>query len=270
LIASGVIPSLEIPLVIQDKGFVPKNIATVDPTWMWGKAGDLWYPHVYEYAGDTARWDEGSESGPPATGTLPPPTVSCVPEAFFDTTLVNGTCYPYLNVEPRRYRFRILNGANARFYNLQLYYADSTGKEADLRKAGPPFIQIGTEGGFLPRPVVLNDPPVPTPLLPDGTADVTAPFNLLLPPAERADLIIDFSAVPLGSKLILYSDAPAPFPDGDVRNDYFTGDPDQSAFGGAETTQAAFGPNSRTLMQFRVVPLVGSPVRLCRDFEPSE
>jgi spore coat protein A len=192
-------------------------------------------------------------------GTLPLPAVSVVPEAFLDTTLVNGACYPYLNVESRRYRFRILNGANARFYNLQLYYADATGKEADLTKGGPPFIQIGTEGGFLPHPVVLNNPPIPTPLLEEGTADVTRAFNLLLAPAERADVIIDFSSVPVGSKLILYSDTPAPFPSGDARNDYFTGDPDQTAFGGSPTTQPGFGPNTRTLMQFRVVPLSGSP-----------
>jgi len=154
---------------------------------------------------------------------------------------------------------RILNGANARFYNLQLYYADATGKKADLTKGGPPFIQIGSEGGFLPAPVVLNNPPKPTPLLQDGTADVTAPFNLLLGPAERADVIIDFSAVPVGSKLILYSDTPAPFPSGDIRNDYYTGDEDQTAFGGALTTQPGFGPNTRTLMQIRVTALSGSP-----------
>jgi spore coat protein A, manganese oxidase len=259
LIASGIIPSLEIPLIIQDKTFVAKNISTIDPTWKWGKAGDLWYPHIYENTGDTARWDLGSDDDPPAVGTQPLPAVSCVPEAFLDTTLVNGACYPYLNVEPKRYRFRILNGANARFYNLQLYYADATGKEADLTRGGPPFIQIGTEGGFLPSPVVLNNPPLQSPLLADGSADVTAPFNLLLAPAERADVIIDFSAVRVGSKLILYSDTPAPFPSGDVRNDYFTGDPDETAFGGAPTTQEGFGPNTRTLMQFRVVPLSGSP-----------
>jgi spore coat protein A len=67
---------------------------------------------------------------------------------------------------------------------------------------------------------------------------------LLLAPAERADLIIDFSQVPAGSKLILYSDAPAPFPGGDALNDYIT-----------PTT----GPNTRTLMQFRVVERQGAP-----------
>jgi hypothetical protein len=62
-------------------------------------------------------------------------------------------------VEQRRYRFRVLNGSQARFYNLQLNYADSTGNEADLGKPGPEFIPLGTEGGFLPAPVLLNAPP---------------------------------------------------------------------------------------------------------------
>ncbi len=97
--------------------------------------------------------------------TLP---VSCVPEAFFDTTIINGACYPYLTVERRQYRFRILNGSQARFYNLQLYYAlsndlgpgHSPSGEVDLSKPGPQIIQIGTEGGFLPAPVALPSNPM--------------------------------------------------------------------------------------------------------------
>jgi spore coat protein A len=64
--------------------------------------------------------------------------------------------------------------------------------------------------------------------------------------------------VPVGAKLILYSDAPAPFPMGDPRNDYFTGDPNQSTAGGAPSTPPGVGPNTRTLLQLRVVPLVGA------------
>jgi spore coat protein A len=71
-------------------------------------------------------------------------------------------------------------------------------------------------------------------------------------------LIIDFSLVPSGAKLILYNDAPAPFPQGDSRNDYFTGCPDQASIGGAPSTVAGSGPNTRTLMQFRIVPLSGA------------
>ena len=267
LVSSGVIPSIQLPLIIQDKTFVPQNIHQVDKTWKWGEPGDLWYPHQYEAIetpkgiNPKGRWDWGPYVQPPSVGTKPLPTpASSVPEAFFDTILINGACYPYANVQPRRYRFRILNGSQARYYNLQLYYADSTGQEANLQAPGPPWIQIGTEGGFLPAPVVSNNPPIPTPYLPDSDdCNPDGPFNLLLAPAERADIIIDFSQVPVGSNLILYSDAPAPFPSGDPRNDYFTGDQDQTAEGGAPTTYPGLGPNTRTLMQFRVVPLVGNP-----------
>ena len=56
-------------------------------------------------------------------------------------------------------------------------------------------------------------------------------YTLLLAPAERADIIVDFTDVPFGSTLILYSDSPSPFPGGDPRNDYYTGDPDFSVTG---------------------------------------
>ena len=261
LVNLGAIPDIQIPLIIQEKGFVPPNIHQIDPAWRWGSRGDLWYPHVYEpniwpdgITNFEDRWDYGPTAEPPMLpGSLagPLPSPSCVPEGFFDTALVNGAVYPYLNVEPRRYRFRILNGSQARFYNLQLYVADLTGKEANLNAAGPAFIQIGTEGGFLPAPVVLNHPPLPTRLDSEGAADFTKAFNLLLAPAERADVIIDFRGFE-GQKLILYSDTPAPFPEGDPRNDYFTGDPDQTGMGGAPSTRPGFGPNTRTVMQIRV------------------
>ncbi len=72
-------------------------------------------------------------------------------------------------------------------------------------------------------------------------------------PAERADLIIDFSSVPAGSNLILYNDAPAPFPGGDPRNDYYTGMSGPDRAGRRSKHRAAMGPNTRTLMQFRMV-----------------
>ena len=76
--------------------------------------------------------------------------------------------------------------------------------------------------------------------------------TLLLGPAERADVIVDFSQVPAGSTLVLYNDAPAPVPAFDPRYDYYTGDPDQTATGGAPATQPGYGPNTRTIMQFQV------------------
>ena len=75
--------------------------------------------------------------------------------------------------------------------------------------------------------------------------------SLFLGPAERADVIVDFSAY-AGKTVILYNDAPAPVPAFDPRLDYYTGDPDQTLTGGAPTTAAGFGPNTRTIMQFRV------------------
>jgi len=256
LIKSHVIPSIEVPLIIQDKTFVDGS----DPHYHWGRKGDLWYPYLYEKDSEPdgkGRWAYGPDETPPAVIPIPqlPAPVAEIPEFFGDTTLVNGTCYPFLEVQPRHYRFRILNASQARFFNLQLYYADATGKEADLAKPGPRLVQIGTEGGFLPFPVALNNPPAQLVLDPETGNAIR--YNLLLAPAERADLVIDFSKVPVGAKLILYSDAPAPFPGGDPRNDYVTGGPDQRALGGAASTKPGMGPNSQTLMQFRVLPLAG-------------
>jgi spore coat protein A len=124
-----------------------------------GQPGDLFYPYLYESDGPTARWDLGEPGDGliASSGSFPIP--SCVPEAFFDTPVINGMAYPYAQVQPRRYRFLILNGSQARFFNLQLYYesAQQPG-EPDFSKPGPAFIQIGTEAGVLPAPVVFNVP----------------------------------------------------------------------------------------------------------------
>lgn len=231
LIGSGAIPSNEIPLVIQDKVF--KTVAD-----QWGQPGDLWYPS--EYDPDDAE-----------PGKLPLPFPSCVPEFFGDTMLVNGLVFPSARVEQRAYRLRVLNACNARFCTLRLFYAQGpdfpASTEPNLHRPGPSFVQIGTEGGFLPDPVPL-----------DGSKDAT----LLLAPAERADLIVDFSDVPAGSILILYNDAAAPFPMGDPATDYHPG------AGKRETSsQAGFGPNTRTLLQIVVGPRIGAkdphaPLRL--------
>lgn len=258
LIKNHIIPSYEVPLVIQDKTFVSQ--VEVDKGYIWGKPGDLWYPYQYEKSsGPTGRWDYGPDLGFPAKNPLP--DLSTVPEYFSDTPVVNGSLYPYLPVEQRHYRFRILNGSQARFYNLQLYYASSQDSgEPSMGQPGPRFIQIGNEAGFIPFPVALNNPPVQFSVQNDANGNPiasTLKYNLLMAPAERADVIIDFSHVPVGAKLILYNDAPAPFPGGDTRNDYFTNSPDQTLIGGAPSTPPGFGPNTRTLLQFVVVPRVG-------------
>lgn len=115
-----------------------------------------------------------------------------IPEFFGDTMLVNGKVWPFLEVEPRKYRFRMLNGCNARFLHLTMVESDSAGNPKG--NPGPAFLQIGTDGGLLPRPVNLHD--------------------VLFGTAERLDMIIDFSGQ-AGKWFVLLNDAPAPFPDGD-------------------------------------------------------
>ena len=124
----------------------------------------------------------------------------------------------------------------------------------DPATAGPSFIQIGTEGGFLPKPAVIDNQPITWNMDPTafnfGNVDQHA---LYLGCAERADVVVDFSQY-AGKTLILYNDAPAPAPALDTHYDYYTGDPDQTDIGGAPTTQPGYGPNTRTIMQIRVAP----------------
>lgn len=104
------------------------------------------------------------------------------PESFGDAIVVNGKAWPYMNVEPRKYRLRLLNGSNARFFRLRL-------------SNGRPFVQIGSDGGFMPSPVEVK--------------------TLILSPGERADVIVDFSGLAQGKTLMMSNDATAPFPKGD-------------------------------------------------------
>jgi len=98
------------------------------------------------------------------------------PEFFGNTMVVNGKTWPYLNVEPRRYRFRLLNGCNARFLILA------------MDNPAVSFWQIGSEGGFLPAPVNLS--------------------QLLIGPAERADVIVDFTGLAPGTEVVLQNLGP--------------------------------------------------------------
>jgi FtsP/CotA-like multicopper oxidase with cupredoxin domain len=337
LITSNILPAEQIPLVIQDKTFVPSlsQLAVSDPLWdvnRWGDLGDLWLPHVYVPAqnpGDSSgvnqfgRWAYGPWFWPPTSSISyfpvanpyydatcnpdiqwcePPmmpgtPYVSMGMEAFHDTPLVNGTVYPTLTVNPQAYRLRILNAAGDRFFNLSLYVAiDANGAPCDITNvapvaestgvtctevrlndvaaaladptifptpdqtlAGPDWIQIGTEGGFLPAPAVI--PAQPTTWVNDPTvfnAGNVDLHSLLLGPAERADAIVDFSAF-AGYTLILYNDAPAAFPARDPRYDYYTGNGDYRDTGGAPSTLPGYGPNTRTVMQIRVSNVAPAP-----------
>ena len=123
----------------------------------------------------------------------------------------------------------------------------------DPRTAGPMWVQIGTEGGVLPAPVMI--PPTPVGYnynRRDVVVTNVQEHALFLGPAERADVIADLSGVPDTATLMLYNDSPAPVPGFDTRLDYYTGSPDQTSTGGAPSTVAGFGPNIRTVMQIHV------------------
>ena len=116
---------------------------------------------------------------------------SILPEFFGSIILVNGKAWPVLEVEPRQYRFRILNGSDSRFYNLSF--------PGNLN-----FVQIGTDNGLLPAPVSLQ--------------------KLLLGTGERRDVIIDFSDPKLfGKTIVLENNAKTPFPRGSSVNQQTTG-----------------------------------------------
>jgi FtsP/CotA-like multicopper oxidase with cupredoxin domain len=123
----------------------------------------------------------------------------------------------------------------------------------DLTTAGPSMLQIGNEGGLLPQAVTLPNTPVGYDY---NRRNITVlnvtTKTLFLGPAERADIVVDFTGIAPGTNLILYNDAPAPVPAFDPRYDYYTGDPDQTSTGGAPTTVPGYGPNTRTIMQFQV------------------
>jgi FtsP/CotA-like multicopper oxidase with cupredoxin domain len=266
--------------------------------------------------GCTAPWE------PPMMPGNPNPSIPG--ESFLDTPIVNGTAYPYMEVEPKAYRFRVLNASNDRFLNLQLYeaytkdswtpgvpgtpgtpagpsgipaavpavpgvpgtptlpcgtdlnlctevkmvpvsvapanqFADTPSGIPDPTTKGPDWVMIGTEGGFMPKPVVVPQQPI-------GYNTDTAYFSfglvnqhsLFLGSAERADVVVDFSGY-AGKTLILYNDSPAPVPAGAAPYDFYTGNGNQMDGGGAPNTQPGYGPNTRTIMQIRVGTTVTTP-----------
>src|SRR5262249_54483322 len=136
----------EVPIMIQDRFFNPD--------------GSLLYPI----------------QDPTVAPPIPP---VWIPEFFGDTALVNGKVFPFLQVEPRKYRFRLLTACNARSLHLTLV------NSRDSREALH-FFQIGSDQGFLPHAVEMAD--------------------FLAGPAERFDLIVDFSGK-AGKSFTLQNDA---------------------------------------------------------------
>ena len=153
---TAVLPPKErtIPLVMQDRTFVPDDIALQDAHWnttAWGQPGDSWFPHVYETVQDpnqannwnsVGRWHYGPWFWPvfPALYNLPEGTyspagyentVTTTPEGWHDTPVINGVAYPTLEVDPTTYRFRLLNATNDRMLTFNLFEAKSTATLAD-------------------------------------------------------------------------------------------------------------------------------------------
>ena len=132
----------------------------------------------------------------------------------------------------------------------------------DPRTLGPAFIQIGNEGGFLPIPVVINSTPIGFERNPKNIViGNVSQHGLLIGPAERADVLIDFSKY-AGKTVILYNDAPAGFPAADSRVDYFSNDSNQTSTGGTVSTLPGYGPNTRTFMVFHVGGGTSQPYNL--------
>lgn len=182
--------------MVQDKSF------TAD--------GSVFFPGSRGYFGDTPP------GGPWIPHTDVPPIWN--PEFFGTTMLVNGNTWPVLDVEPRRYRLRILNASNARTLILKI----ATHATAP-RPVGPalPFWQIGNDQGSLPAPLEVG--------------------QLLPAPAERADVVVDFTGIPVGTELYVINE-----------------DPDKAYGGGAPVTDFTPADVATTgqVMKFAVVPRV--------------
>lgn len=166
--------------------------------------GSLFYP-------DTRAFFDGI-TGPYIPDSDVPPIWN--PEFFGNMIMVNGNTWPFHTVEQRRYRFRVLNGCQSRFLILDFNQIP-----------GVKVWQIGNEGGFLTAPVNLT---------------ANNGNRLLMGLAERADLIVDFTNVPVGKHVLRNVGPDEPFGGGVPGVDFDPADAD----------------SSRQVMQFRVGPAV--------------
>jgi FtsP/CotA-like multicopper oxidase with cupredoxin domain len=176
------LPDHEVPIIIQDRSF--------------NADGSLFFPADRAFFEGVSKADLQIPFIPRNTCDGNPSDVSPIwnPEFFGNTMMVNGNTWPFLDVEQRRYRFRLLNGCNARTLLLKL--------DRDTL----PFWQIGSDGGYLPQPAPLA--------------------QLLMAPAERADVIVDFTKVPVGTTITLLNIGPdSPFGGGVSGIDYPPADP---------------------------------------------
>jgi FtsP/CotA-like multicopper oxidase with cupredoxin domain len=220
-----------VPLVIQDRTFDTNGQFFLPAA---SAAGVLWAPNP-----EHPYW---------------------VPEFVGDTILVNGKTWPFMNVEPKRYTFMLVNGSNARTYEMAL--ADPISKNP-----GPALWVIGTDGGYLDTPVRI-DPAV------------KGNNKLVMMPGERYWVIVDFKgyeAGVVGPNRVAYSGtwmlkntAKAPFPGGATANQGTTDRIMQFRVVGGPVDDTSYNPASLASLRTPMVRLSGAAVQAKRQLTLNE
>ena len=182
----------EIPLAIQDRTFTTN--------------GELWFPTV---------------------GINPTIHPYWQPEFFGNTIMVNGKVWPNLDVTQGWYRFRVLDGSNARFYTLELK-DQTTGAKI-------PFMVIGSDGGYLPAAATVK--------------------GLTIAPGERYDILVDFTALPVGTKVLMTNKAKAPFPGGQQPDPQTVGQIMQFSV----SSSSAYPGSTAPILPARLLPTANLP-----------
>jgi len=180
----------EVEMAIQDRQFDTK--------------GRLYFPDGWNSQSQLAICGTGLSGDPCLNGPTPNPALHTfwIPEFIGDVAIVNGAPWPYMQIEPRRYLFRLLDGSNARMYNLT--FGDLTAGEPQ-----PGVYVVGNDDNYLNAPAKIdmtfnsNTPPGPG-----------YKTNVFIAPGQREYVIVDFTGLVPGNTVTLLNDAPVPFPSG--------------------------------------------------------
>ncbi len=183
-----------------------------------------------------------------------------VPEFVGDVIVVNGKSWPYMNVAPKRYTFQLINGSNARSYELAL--VDPVSKNP-----GPALWVIGTDGGYLDKPVKI---------------DPAAAANNVLPmmSGERYWVIVDFKGYEAGKigpnkaaysgNWLLKNNAKTPYPAGAAPQGATTGRVMQFRVTGGPVSDTSYNPASGEALRAAMPRLSGAPLRKIRQMTLNE
>jgi len=210
-----------------------REIAMVIQDRSFNTDGSLFFPDSRGFFGDVPV------NGPWIPQTDVPPYWN--PEYFANTIVVNGATWPVWHVQRARYRLRVLDACNARTLLLKVVANPLAARPAS---AALPIWQIGADGGFLPHPAQLDE--------------------VVIAPAERADLILDFTAVPSGTTLYLINEGPdEPYHGGTIGVDFDAADPYTSGqvmkiVVGGSTSDSSLPPASLNLP---AAPVLAAPTQ---------